>query len=108
MARPRTEDSNGEPPSRSSEEDAGSDGPDVARIYLRRIGVAPLLGREAEVALAKRIEEAEHRILGTLVQIPALRVELARMRTELRVRLASDDAEELGPDGSPGRLARLE
>lgn len=58
------------------------DSPDALRMYLRRIGHSPLLGREAEVALAKRIEKAEHLMLGALVRVPALRIELARARAK--------------------------
>jgi RNA polymerase sigma factor (sigma-70 family) len=65
-------------------EPRSSEGPDPVRIYLRRIGDAPLLGREAEVALAKRIEEAEHLIIGILAELPPLRQELLRARSEVR------------------------
>jgi RNA polymerase primary sigma factor len=53
---------------------------DPVRLYLRRIGEAPLLGREAEVALAKKIEDAEHRIVAALAPLPGLRAELRRAR----------------------------
>jgi RNA polymerase primary sigma factor len=39
---------------------------DPVRMYLREMGKVPLLDREGEVTIAKRIEEAEHRIIGAL------------------------------------------
>jgi RNA polymerase primary sigma factor len=58
-------------------------GIDPARVYFSGIARNPLLGREAEVALAKRIEASEHVMLAALVEVPALQGELIRARAEL-------------------------
>jgi RNA polymerase primary sigma factor len=80
-----------------AEDPRASEGPDPVRIYLRRIGDSPLLGREAEVALAKRIEDAEHLIIGILAPLPPLRQELLRARSELRAQRAANGGDQ--PDG---------
>jgi|SRR6185436_1280265 len=56
---------------------------DPERLYFNRIARNPLLGRQAEVALAKRIEAAEHVMLRALLEVPALDGELARARAAL-------------------------
>jgi RNA polymerase primary sigma factor len=71
-----------------AESDASS--ADSIRTYLHRIGDTPLLGREAEVALAKRIEAAEQVMLTALLRVPSLPDELARARAEIRHRSALD------------------
>jgi RNA polymerase sigma factor (sigma-70 family) len=75
---------------------------------LRRIGDSPLLGREAEVALAKRIEHAEHLIVGILAPLPPLRQELLRARSELRAQRAVANGEhpETTPRHRVGRAGR--
>ena len=44
---------------------------DPVRIYLRKMGAVPLLSREGEVAIAKKIEEAENRILEKVLSFRA-------------------------------------
>ena len=39
---------------------------DPVRVYLRRMGSVPLLSREGEVEIAKRIEEGENELFGIL------------------------------------------
>ncbi|MDZ4804216.1 MAG: RNA polymerase sigma factor RpoD [Candidatus Eisenbacteria bacterium] len=52
---------------------------DPVRMYLREMGKVPLLDREGEVTIAKRIEEAEHRIMDALFKTaPAVRELQAR------------------------------
>jgi RNA polymerase primary sigma factor len=43
---------------------------DPARIYLREMGEVPLLTREGEVDIAKRIERAQRRVLKALSRSP--------------------------------------
>ena len=43
---------------------------DPARIYLREMGVVPLLTREGEVDIAKRIERGQLRVLKALSRSP--------------------------------------
>jgi len=43
---------------------------DPARIYLREMGVVPLLTREGEVDMAKRIERGQRRVLKALSRSP--------------------------------------
>ncbi len=59
-------------------------GPDPVRLYLRQVSVPVLLNRRAEVALAKRLEEAENRILTALLDLPALKGQIVQWRNKLR------------------------
>ena len=43
---------------------------DPVRLYLRKMGSVPLLTREGEVEIAKRIEQGEDDVLRTLIQSP--------------------------------------
>ena len=56
--------------------------PDAVRTYMRGIGAVPLLTRELEVRLARRMEEGEHRVLeavlGTNVGMQAI-IDLGKM-----------------------------
>jgi RNA polymerase primary sigma factor len=71
---------------------ATDDSPDIVRTYLRQLGDWPLLSRESEVQLARRIEEAENDLLGALIRIPALEQEIARTRDEARTMVANSEA----------------
>ena len=62
----------------ASDEEADKDGTeavnrsvDPVRIYLRKMGSVPLLSREGEVEIAKKIEEAENRILEKILAFRA-------------------------------------
>jgi RNA polymerase primary sigma factor len=57
---------------------------DSIRAYCRKLGRTPLLTRDGEVALARRIEEAESRIVNALVASPEAVAELARVGEDLR------------------------
>jgi RNA polymerase sigma factor (sigma-70 family) len=70
-------------PSLPRDDDDG-EGPDAARLYLRRIGEVPLLGRGGEIAVAQRLEDADGRILRALVRHPGLLAALAALRAEVR------------------------
>ena len=43
---------------------------DPVRMYLREMGTVPLLTREGEVEIAKRIEGGEHRVLDAILASP--------------------------------------
>jgi RNA polymerase primary sigma factor len=62
-------------------EDAGS--PDPTRLYLNEIGKAPLLTREGEVLLAKRIENGVRRARRAVTRSPIAVAELMKIGDEL-------------------------
>jgi RNA polymerase primary sigma factor len=91
---------------RGAEMSAVDDSPDIVRTYLRQLGEWPLLSRESEVDLARRIEQAEHDLLSALVRIPALDREIASARQQARLlaeqQLLRDEGTDKGPEaGSP-------
>ena len=57
---------------------------DPVRIYLREMGLVPLLTREGEVALAKRIERGQLLVLKTITRSPIIIQELLEIARELR------------------------
>jgi RNA polymerase primary sigma factor len=57
---------------------------DPVRIYLREMGLVPLLTREGEVALAKRIERGQLLVLKTITRSPIIIKELLEIARELR------------------------
>jgi RNA polymerase primary sigma factor len=57
---------------------------DSIRAYYRKLGRVPLLTREGEVTLARRIEQAEGHIVRALVASPTAVRELAIVGQELR------------------------
>jgi RNA polymerase primary sigma factor len=79
--------------------EADGAGIDPARVYFNGISRSPLLGREAEVALAKRIEASEHVMLAALLEVPALHAELIRARAEL----PADGEDEASSSSARGR-----
>jgi RNA polymerase sigma factor (sigma-70 family) len=101
-------DSEGDSPSQESpaQESADTDdgGIDPARVYFSGIARNPLLGREAEVALAKRIEASEHLMLAALLEVPALHGELLRARAQL----PPEDEEEPSTSAARGRRGATE
>jgi len=64
-------------------------GSDPVRLYLREMGTVPLLKREQEVAIAKRIEAGLKRTQRTISRSPVAVAELLRIGEEL-------DAEKIG------------
>ena len=57
---------------------------DPVRMYLRQMGVVPLLTRECEVAIAKRIERGQLLVLKTISRSPIVLKELMTIGAELR------------------------
>jgi len=57
---------------------------DPVRMYLREMGTVPLLTREGEVAIAKRIEGGQMLVLKTLLRSPIVIKELLAIGEELR------------------------
>ena len=64
-------------------------GQDLVRTYLRQMSRVPLLTREGEVAIAKRIERGERRVMTALSQSQVV----ARRVLELGVQLAEGELE---------------
>jgi RNA polymerase primary sigma factor len=62
---------------------------DPVRIYLREMGTVPLLKREGEVAIAKRIERGQLRVLKSISRSPIVLKELLATGADLRKGLRS-------------------
>jgi RNA polymerase primary sigma factor len=74
------------PPSRAkkaSEEDADGKVSDPVRMYLRRMSSVPLLTREGEVEIAKRIEAGEREILHVVIGSPVALQEIVDIGQKL-------------------------
>jgi len=56
---------------------------DPVRLYLREMGKVALLTREGEVRIARRIEEAEHRVLSEVLSTPTGRAYFATLGDRL-------------------------
>ncbi|KAB1443782.1 RNA polymerase sigma factor RpoD [Pseudodesulfovibrio senegalensis] len=56
---------------------------DPVRMYLREMGAVPLLDREGEVVIAKKIESGEMDVLYALIEIPVAVEELIRVGENL-------------------------
>jgi RNA polymerase primary sigma factor len=76
--------------SRGEEVESGLSGPlpetasDPVHVYLREMGGVPLLTREREVAIAKRIERGRLRVLKTISRSPTVLKELIEIAPALR------------------------
>jgi RNA polymerase primary sigma factor len=87
---------------------AADDGEDAAdhdpvRMYLRGMVSITLLTREGEVALARRIEDAEHRVWKAVLRAPVAVNEILDLanqlkKTKIRVSDVTRDADEQDPD----------
>ncbi len=57
---------------------------DPVRMYLRQLGIVPLLTRESEVAIAKRMERGRRLVLKTISRLPMVHQELVAVGAQLR------------------------
>ncbi len=86
---------------------------DPLRMYLRKMGTVPLLTREGEVELARRMEEAEIRMADAILGSPAGVSELVelglRLRSgDVRIRHVLDGApEDETEDEAKGRVLEV-
>jgi RNA polymerase primary sigma factor len=89
---------------------------DPVRMYLRKMGTVPLLTREGEVEIAKRIEEGEDSILEAALQCPITVQEILTLGDELRerklrikdlVRDAEDEEQDFDEEEADRRLMKL-
>ena len=69
----------------AEEEEASSKSTDPVRLYLRKMGSVPLLTREGEVEIAKRIEEGEKEILAVVISSAIAIAEIIDLGNKLRV-----------------------
>ena len=72
----------------SEEEDStdySSRSTDPVRMYLREMGAVPLLDRDGEVVIAKKIEMGEQDVLYALVEVPVAVEELINVGEDLRL-----------------------
>jgi len=97
-------------------EDDGTRSSDPVRMYLRKMGTVPLLTREGEVEIAKRIEEGEDSILDAALQCPITVQEILNLGDDLRarkirvkdiVRDADDEEQEFDEEEADRRVMRL-
>src|SRR5206468_3810608 len=56
---------------------------DPVRMYLREMGTVPLLTREGEVEIAKRIERGQNAVLKSLFRAPLVILEIMQMGDEV-------------------------
>ena len=64
--------------------DYASRSTDPVRMYLREMGAVPLLDREGEVYIAKKIENGEMEVLFALVEVPVAIEELVTVGDDLK------------------------
>lgn len=80
-------------------ETGGGHTDDPVRMYLREMGSIPLLTREGEVEIAKRIEEAQNQIIMAVIRNPMATKEVFHLRDKLKNgKLSLDELD--GPDDS--------
>ncbi len=68
------------------EEETASSPSDPVRMYLQEMGSIPLLSREEEVELAKRIESGRNRAIDAVMSIPLTVKELLKLRGDIENR----------------------
>ena len=65
--------------------DYSSRSTDPVRMYLREMGAVPLLDRDGEVTIAKKIEQGEQDVLYALVEVPVAVEELINVGEDLKL-----------------------
>ena len=65
--------------------DFSSRNTDPVRMYLREMGAVPLLDRDGEVTIAKKIEMGEQDVLYALVEVPVAVEELINVGEDLKL-----------------------
>jgi len=65
--------------------DYSSRSTDPVRMYLREMGAVPLLDRDGEVVIAKKIENGEQEVLYALVEVPVAVEELINVGEDLKL-----------------------
>ncbi|HEX2657401.1 MAG TPA: sigma-70 factor domain-containing protein, partial [Polyangia bacterium] len=83
--------------------DEAGDAHDPVRMYLRGMVSIALLTREGEVALARRIEDAEHRVLKAVLRAPVAVDSILDLgnqlrKAKIRVTEVTRDADDQDPD----------
>ena len=83
---------------------------DPVRMYLREMGTVPLLTRQGEVSIARRIERGERRVINALARSSFVWRELCRLGEEIKKELvpatmfeATGEAEQEAPQKRLGR-----
>jgi RNA polymerase primary sigma factor len=71
-----------------AEAEQRSEGPDPLQLYLRKMGAVPLLTREGEVEIAKRIEEGKRRVLQVVLGSRVAVREILQIGEQLKKGLA--------------------
>jgi RNA polymerase primary sigma factor len=69
---------------------------DLPQIYLREMGAVPLLTREGEIEIAKRLEEGEKEVINAVLASPLTIKEIIQFGERLRAKKAR--AKELGKE----------
>jgi RNA polymerase primary sigma factor len=114
VAAPEGRDSRKEEPEEDSSDDSPSSDP--VRIYLRKMAAVPLLTRESEVAIAKRIEEGQRRVLDVVLGSSVAIEEILLLRDNLRqqkirvkdvVRDADEEDDALDEQGHVERVCKV-
>jgi RNA polymerase primary sigma factor len=90
-------------PAAVEDADEAGDAHDPVRMYLRGMVSIALLTREGEVALARRIEDAEHRVLKAVLRAPVavnaiLDIGVQLRKAKIRVTEVTRDADDQDPD----------
>ncbi|HEX9019818.1 MAG TPA: RNA polymerase sigma factor RpoD [Nitrospirota bacterium] len=89
---------------------------DPVRLYLKEMGTVPLLSKEGEVAIAKRIEEGKREAAHILYSLPFSLQDVRELGDKLRkgkisiyeiVHTGDDDFEELQPQNEEELHARV-
>jgi len=81
---------------------------DPVRMYLREMGTVPLLTKEGEVSIARRIERGERQVLKALSLSPWVLDELAQLGEAIRKGRASANLIANGEDDDTDPTGKLE